>query len=152
MIKVEELRCGNLVEFKGQHVPIVKIDSQNELIDQDAILSYKGSVVVPEYSPDGRIWNYNSPWVQQIKPIPLTEEWLLKLGFWEKYKSTCNRWYLRATHLNSGCEIIDPEDDDTGKLTGKFYYRNSDGDIDVPYVHQLQNLYYAITKEELTIK
>lgn len=83
--------------------------------------------------------------------ILLTEEWLLKFGFHEKYKSSGNRWYLRATQLNIGCEIYDPEDEETGMLTHNFYYRNSDGAIDIKYVHQLQNLYYALTEQELII-
>lgn len=69
-------------------------------------------------------------------PIPLTEEWLVKFGF---------------------------EKDSFGCLYfGYFYYRKSlfysSGEFsniglpNIQYVHQLQNIYFALTGEELTIK
>lgn len=85
-----------------------------------------------------------------IKPIPLTEEWLLSFGFHEKYHSTSNHWTKKAELVNAGCELIDPEDEKTDKLTGVFYYSN--WGIDILYVHQLQNLFFALTGEELELK
>ena len=78
--------------------------------------------------------------IDAIKPIPLTEEWLVRFGF-EKYN-------LNNFTLSWG-----------GVL---FYYRISDRSFrkgyrvmekicftEVKHVHQLQNLYFAITGEEL---
>ncbi len=79
-----------------------------------------------------------------LEPISLTEEWLLKFGFHEKYKSTSNRWSKYTTGRN-GLDLHDCEDDG-GDLKGIFYYNFT---LEVLYVHQLQNLYYAVTGEEL---
>jgi hypothetical protein len=62
-------------------------------------------------------------------PIPLTEEWLLKFGFIRMHK---------LYSLNN-VNIF--------KLNSEFI---SDLDVPVQHVHQLQNLYFALTIEELT--
>ena len=74
--------------------------------------------------------------------VPLTEEWLVKFGFFEKYKSCFNRWNKKGFSLNDN-------EDDNGDLQGVFYY---DFKLEIKHVHQLQNLYKALTGEELTIK
>jgi hypothetical protein len=83
-----------------------------------------------------------------FEPIPLTEEWLLKFGF---------EFYKKQVSLNVGGElfnyavkneIIIWTDLKTGwtldgRTNRKTHWLNS--------VHQLQNLYFALTGEELTI-
>ena len=64
-----------------------------------------------------------------LKPIQITEEWLLKFGFYE-----FNGWYKK-----DNLEIY--------KTTFCFYIPNFS--IELNYVHQLQNLYFAITNNEL---
>lgn len=132
-MKATDLRIGNIIEEKDY----------SDQWRQTTVYTLDEERVNMTYDADG------CREFVQTRPIPISEEWLLKFGFWEKYKSSCNRWYKRAQHLNAGCEIIDPEDEETEKLTGKFYYNNSDGQIDILYVHQLQNLYFALTGEEL---
>ena len=68
------------------------------------------------------------------EPIPLTEEWLLKFGF-EKVRE-----YFT---IDNEFEIfVDNE---------KYYlYINSDR-LYLHTLHQLQNLYFALTGEELTL-
>jgi len=80
-------------------------------------------------------------------PIPLTEEWLIKLGL-----------LFKSKNLYGYFEYDFPYD------SFKITYDSSDPDPDyqiifegnglayVKYVHQLQNLYFALTGEELTIK
>jgi hypothetical protein len=77
--------------------------------------------------------------VEEIEPIPLTEEWLLKFGFHlDSYKNfELNN--ININRLNFKLTIF--EDDD--------WY---DIPIKTKYVHQLQNLYFALTGEELIIK
>ena len=75
------------------------------------------------------------------EPIPLTEEWLLKFGFEVINKSyfelKINSIVLEYTkNLNNECYIMINE-------SIKIY---------IKHVHQLQNLYFALTGEELTIK
>lgn len=79
-------------------------------------------------------------------PIPLTEDWLIKFGFQYDYE---------------GNLFLEPIHDDT---EANFYFhwevdelvlRDSFEDVFMSrlnYVHQLQNLYFALTGEELTIK
>ena len=71
-----------------------------------------------------------SPQLEDLKPIPLTEEWLLKFGFRESNK------YLFKYKLG------------LKKRGDNYFYDN----ISIKHVHQLQNLYFALTGEELTLK
>jgi len=74
----------------------------------------------------------------KTQPILLTEEWLLKFGFefnnlnetyfFEKFSF---RLYLRENEL---------------------YHNWMGGNVFIKHVHQLQNLYFALTGEELKIK
>lgn len=61
-----------------------------------------------------------------FEPIQLTEEWLLKFGY-----QIGMFWILS---------------------TGEFRINISGIHYDIQYVHQLQNLYFALTGEELTLK
>lgn len=71
------------------------------------------------------------------EPIPLTEEWLVKLGFWH------DDYYNSAKRFVSKSPII--------LIEGNGYYTLCHYPIcKIQYVHQLQNLYFALTGEELT--
>lgn len=78
------------------------------------------------------------------KPIPLTEEWLTKAGFkpWGTYD------YLWKKGRNHACTIIQEEEFKGGKEW--FELRGvKNGHVIIEYVHQLQNLYFPLTGEEL---
>jgi len=76
-----------------------------------------------------------------LEPIPITEEWLFKFGF---LKDLDNDIYLNINAYaflywqNDRVELLD--DDNNFMIS---YCK---------YVHQLQNLYFALTGEELTFK
>jgi hypothetical protein len=80
-----------------------------------------------------------------FKPIQLTEEWLLKFGF----EKVLNQ-YKKITDVSK----------DTFKnipfiilfLDNQFQYDDLRFITNLQYVHQLQNLYFALTGDELTIK
>jgi len=80
---------------------------------------------------------------QAAKPIPLTEEWLLRFGF-EKL----NRDVPAFENKNLIVEWL------FERWTGRLYFDayTSIQIIETKYVHQLQNLYFALTGEELIIK
>jgi len=92
----------------------------------------------------GKIISVNKVWIDDdgeslyfdlCNPIPLTEEWLLKFGF-EKKDSIFSKTLLFGILQKNGiffCEIME-------------------GGVNVKCVHQLQNLYFALTGEELEIK
>lgn len=76
----------------------------------------------------------------EFKPITLTEEWLVKFGqMWGNSDNGRYRMYynLEDNHLY---------DYDNFANCNKISW------IKIKYVHQLQNIYFALTGEELTIK
>lgn len=83
-----------------------------------------------------------------FQPIPLTEEWLLKFGFAHQYKNEIGqdffecvidsefKLYVNLNRMNISI---------SKKYVGNVYSKK------IQYVHQLQNLYFAMTGEELII-
>lgn len=74
-----------------------------------------------------------------FRPIPLTEDWLLKFGFeinlywrkdWLQIQQSENEFSIYISDDNSGYEFGEP----------------------FKYVHQLQNLFFALTGTELELK
>jgi hypothetical protein len=91
-------------------------------------------------------------------PIPLTTNWLEKLGFeknkdkrWMRGKSRYAIFYFEyyATGEDNSMWRIEYHDTDYGR--NEYKDCNQWGDV-INHVHQLQNLYFALTGEELTIK
>jgi len=83
------------------------------------------------------VWESERSW---CKPIPLTEEWLLKFGFNEVFMVD-GVWGYGIDgfiYVNSG-QI---------RFNGKAILLNEN---QLQHVNQLQNLYFALTCEELTI-
>lgn len=82
------------------------------------------------------------------EPLPLTEEWLMKFGF-KKQEDGDDvddvHWYEITTN---GITLV--QGDKKGYLD-VFLLDHEEG-VRVQYVHQLQNLYFALTGEELTVK
>ncbi len=77
------------------------------------------------------------------KPIPLTEEWLLKFGFeyndyYKNYKIKADIYY-HSVKLDDGVWCYNNDYSDAG-----CYFIS-----EIEYVHQLQNLYFALTQTEL---
>ena len=72
-----------------------------------------------------------------FQPIPLTEEWLLKFDFHE----------LEDGNLRNGMLIVTKNSKGELTITIRLIMIKS-----IKYVHQLQNLYFALTGTELTIK
>jgi hypothetical protein len=73
------------------------------------------------------------------RPIPLTEEWLVKLGA-TKFPSGKNKWQIgdKSTRL---LEYLDCRQ----------VFIDVASSTELKHVHQLQNLYFALTGEELSI-
>lgn len=78
----------------------------------------------------------------KFRPIPLTEEWLIKLGF------NKNKYGYLVVPLNGVFDEVDElrTSDFNDFVFGYYGYKN------IKYVHQLQNLYYTLTGEKLTLK
>lgn len=85
-----------------------------------------------------------SCWEQQelhkiLKPMPLTKEWLVKFGFSGHIKFELG---LIVIYLSSERNRFGLWHGDSVKMFN----------VPVEYVHQLQNLYFALTGNELKIK
>ena len=126
-MEVNQLKIGNYV--KGNVVysnrPYVTFERFNEKLDV-AFFSDGSTHGIGEYLKD-------------LSGIPLTEEWLLKFGFYIDSFKNYELGNINIHRLTFKLDIF--EEDDWHTIP-----------IKMKYVHQLQNLYFALTGEELTIK
>ena len=127
MIKANELRIGNKLNFLGDVVTFKNITE----IREDGIFWIKTF----EPKIESKIFNF--------KPIEITEDWLLIFGF----KKRKNRHLF---HWENKIVISEYKDE-----FENFFYPKTGYDIrfsnEIKYVHQLQNLYFALTGAELTV-
>jgi len=111
MIQPQELRLGNLI--------MEPYDNMVEVVDS-----------IRDNEVNGEPTDY-------FNPIPLTEEWLIKLGFHEIFGVYAV--YGREINL----KLMDGYWD--------VYFKGKHVSV-IKHVHQLQNLYFALTGQELTLK
>ena len=85
-------------------------------------------------------------WLINVKPIQLTEQWLEKLGFSVIKESSAGKRYGYVINgiFSSDLTFTFWK---TTKEAGKFFR----GDLELKSVHQLQNLYFALTQRELAV-
>jgi hypothetical protein len=87
------------------------------------------------------------------EPLPLTEEWLYKFGF--KNIDKGGNDYITYTDPNHDYYLqldVRRKDNKYLILDNSFDDLRAFSMVDIEYVHQLQNLYFALTGEELTFK
>jgi len=77
------------------------------------------------------------------EPIPLTPEVLEKCGFHKQ-----NNAWVPEGHESKGYTTWDFTIWDGGR--GEYYYNSAEFPTPLQFLHQLQNLYFALTGEELT--
>ena len=135
MIQPQELRIGNYVDYKGQMLPVLAIDNEAFLSE----LKYKGLVRLPDKLPNGMVFGSSGIWCAKINPIPITPEILERCGF-SQFKSSV--W--RNGRLQWVGSLVYLKNEDTDEC----YYIPTI----VDYLHQLQNLYFALTNQELKFK
>jgi hypothetical protein len=129
-MKASELRLGNLVEYKNQYINVSGIGPFG--IQSEG----KEYLIIAKFStPD-------------IQPIPLTEEWVLKFGF-KKYVSDdidMDIDFQISFHKKSSEGLIVQLFMDSN---GVIFFNHSG--ISLYSIHHLQNLYFALTGEELIL-
>lgn len=127
MILPNDLRIGNFV-----HTAIGFGDGVNIIIDKISQISHD-SVMLSLY--DGIKINYDA-----IQGIPITPEWMERFGF---KKVVDNGWPVRYVL-----------DDYNEYFEDKEWIINGDRitSVELEYVHQLQNLYFAIVGNEMPIE
>ena len=126
-MEIRELRIGNYVRFYPKNDLIFTVKCLNETFAE-----------IEYIDKDGTIYNSSVDY-ENLIPIPLTEEILLKFG----YIGNEPVFSEKSTIFTFGIHKI-------WKPFNIFldeYYR-----FEIKYVHQLQNLYFALTGEELTFK
>lgn len=85
-----------------------------------------------------------------LTPIPLTEEWLVRFGF-KKLVNSCSYFITDILYLalcNNDFFIVSTEYED--EEPPFLYHPEVAHKLEIKYVHQLQNLYFSLTGEELT--
>jgi len=141
-MQVNELRIGNFVWENYGGICIIRgIPS-----DQKVSVSKSSTPIIVDFK------------IGELKGIPISEEWLLHLGF-EKVLGAQGDWKIKIQ-------------EDSGRGNGEFWlwvdfgYDNETNEIGIQivspesewlntnakYVHQLQNLYFAILCGELVSK
>lgn len=128
-MKANELRIGNFVTIAHEtNAPIIEV------------LSIANKFV--------NVFGGNSGYdIDFCLPIPLTEEWLLKFGLKDASgygKATGDTYALSIGRF----ELV------TVDWSDKWHFVGLKGAKYIPIksVHQLQNLYFALTGEELEVK
>jgi len=127
-MKANELRIGNLLLWDDQPERILKVSEIGFNKYKDRFVSFENG--------DGCLLDSDSGLI----PIQLTEEWLVRFGF-EKDR---NGYALHdkmslSIHVSKELGFVPCWSD----LVLSIKYN-------LQYVHQLQNLYFALTGQELT--
>lgn len=126
-MKANELRIGNWVDLRGSYLQVFSINNTSTATHSKI-----------ELDLDSVTLDKHVKWVNIscIEPIPLTEEILLSCGFlnWNGYFSKGNIKY------------------ENGNIILKFYSDDAYIIKGIKYLHQLQNLYYALTGGDLEIE
>lgn len=128
-MEANELRIGNYV-MASYGDDNFKVEKVTAVLNYGINQYYDGAEFMLDY----------------IKPIPLTEELLVKMGgmttndsTWLDFIISSHTPFVSYNHADK-CFYFH-----TAALEDKFSFK-------VLYLHQLQNLYFALTGEELVIK
>jgi len=153
MIQANELRIGNFVmtnnskyrtDDVGKVACIVSIDSERSFEE------IKGTASV--YLIDDKWKDTYGQWLTFYEPIPITEEWLLKFGFKKRESGVCDSFYIGFNPVTHDWlfDLVWLKKMMDYSYEGNPFYKN--GHHEVKYIHQLQNLYFALTQTELELK
>jgi hypothetical protein len=125
-MKANELRIGNWVQYDGipyQIESLTKVDAVVHSID---------------------IFDFRNRSLGNAEPIELTEDVLVKLGFEGEMYEFC----LLADDFNITVNLIENRVEIS-------FFGNCEAELcikyNVKYLHELQNVYYCLTNEELEV-
>ena len=134
MIDVHEIRIGNFLSFDFPNGS--KLQYRSEHINND----FDGFKFCP---------TINAITLERISGIPISDSWLLKLGFRKIDRKFRHNWIIKCHRSENYYSIQFSEN--------KYWLSNSEYDAwcyvikDMEYVHQLQNLYFDLTGEEFIV-
>lgn len=140
-MKANELRLGNYINVPNTKQCPFRIDAFEHCDEKFIKVAQEVKINGTEVHP--LTW-----YGKDLEPIPLTEEWLLKFGFEkiEDFGVYSNIWHFKGFMVSLGNYInvhVDWADDGVGFHSIRCY--------EELFIHQLQNLYFALIGEELTI-
>ena len=136
MITPQELRIGNWVNYSGRY------NKRGEVYE-----GLKGPFAVTGMREHIYLKNLLSglPFsfsFGEIEPIPLTPEILEKCGFNKKTYGGAGLFYVNGlVHISEYLNYLNCDP-----------YGSVENSVSVQYLHQLQNLFYVLTGQELEIK
>lgn len=130
-MKIQELRIGNLINQHGQITKVYHLD-----------IGGKSFYRINDMPIHKETFRHRDTHELVYTPLPLTEEWLINFGF--KKDSDI------AFHIHSNNNhIIYIYFEEMRDCFAMIY--NGSQFCTIQYVHQLQNLYYALTCTELVL-
>jgi hypothetical protein len=137
MIKASELRIGNLLEFSNGIEPAKIVMVGRRFFSSAAIEKEDGDFNVTPY----------------YRGIPLTEEWLIRFGFLQGKSKYGNDFSILNedgfTVMFSIEHWIDVEE--TSVWKNHWHTKGLLNKNKLQFVHQLQNLFFALTGKELIL-
>ena len=139
MIKANELRIGNYLtfcvindEYIEHDLPVCSIHSDNTI----RLKSGKDSIGCFSLKH------------KAIKPIKISVKWLRKLGFVTNDESGRVVW----KHVNNKYDFISFEYANRYLIPTPYYFDNAFAEgYKIEYIHQLQNLFFSLTGQELQL-
>lgn len=140
-MKREELRIGNIVEYE------VTSNVIRELHEDKALFTWIKSAGARNYAPYSEL---------EGCPLEPAESWLEEFGFaqvgsrWFRRSAADRGVYLQKMQSHNKVVIIGMEFGISHPDRAAELYHQSLF-IEVPFVHTLQNLWHALTGEELTL-
>lgn len=124
-MEATELRLNNLVIYQDEIVPVMGMENNDN-----------GLLV--------KIDPYTAIDHKKLEPIALTAEWFSKLGFKEAYRSSTRVRFELPNYCRYDFDLTSNK-----ILQGFLFFGNY---IKCNYLHQLQNIYFTLTGEELKIE
>lgn len=131
MIDAKELRLGNYLCINGVPQRILAFTPNESETTIVGTAYFK--IVFAHYKHGDPYETYSD---EEVEPVQLTSEWLLKFGFIKKYN------YEYHFSKSPFSVILNP-------LKHDFLFNNFVVSTEIKYLHQLQNLYFALTGTEL---
>lgn len=140
MIDPKELRIGNVIGWKT---------GVGELIIGELFEVHSDKVAISAPLVDGDIEGQGFMGVAGIEPIPLTTEWIKRCGM--EYRKEDKVWQIQIGNTNYF--EIEAEEPFMCGVTPETWRDQSPVYIwaEVKHVHQLQNIFFALTGEELNL-
>ncbi len=142
-MKAEELRIGNFIASSGnpKNIETCVVGKVHSISSMDTQFEQIEVETEEEF-----IWFFKNSYFG----IPLTEKWLIDFGF-KKYaeSSVCKGWAIGVNPITQDYLLnLTWMKNEDGTLAECFY---KNGYFTIQHVHQLQNLYFALTRKELRI-